>query len=852
MNIDEIFDVFIAFHGGAETGTLKKAEDIYRFLVNNGCKAFIQTITNINGSYKDTHRVAQNSKLFLFVVNSSLKRNNYLIETKDDNGQTSRIWQEIDAFRESASNLLYSDISPRLYLCDDIPEKEYDNYTKIDSMFNGKYCFNQNKYSEILNWVRLSLTEINSKAKKNVNQKAMQSITNWNSELAETWHNVKPPLRPSRSEIEIYRKYIREISQNSDYPDCNALILGTTNEFRILFHEEGFHVTIVDISEDYHNKISQRENIINLSNERVINSNWLNILENSDLKENTFDVVIGDLSIGNIKPKDFEKFIDQIQRLLKKDGLFLGKTIFSKNETIYKQNVIDELFLNYFNNPELQNTVNIYEYSIYQLAIFATDSKNKIIFSNMYNKALRMQEKHNFDKSILEPYIGEATSFRDKMKMDFYIYPIKDFLSEILKYFYIDDIEYGNDYYSSNFPLLILKKGKESTELNYIKFYHQLTSFLNDNEDLIEKWSASLTSQYFLANIISLLNHENFECDINKIQKQINDHIRRGMNIALNDELNCKLDCYFDMNIINEVLIKKPELRDNDRLIFLIEKGNLSLEEKKEINAIVNEPLKNNYIYGMLCYLTWFNSNQKNEANNMVVDLLFSSLGSKQIWEPKESLWVSARICLSLFPMYDLLSKDNKDKLYKVFTYILYSYDNKTHRWNNYVLGSSDDTFALCLNALICFKDIAKRKNEKLDLKQVFDDIIDTYLIDSNLFNTISTYYIGYSLVSKSKYQIECGKKINNSLAVISSLIRLTVSYLNYENLEIYKKQNLIRGKNFLLNIVLSFWNRFNSEIIDVESLSKNYEYSLVPQILHSIIYAVSSDNISTREDNDD
>jgi len=856
MDIDETFDIFIAFHGGRDTGTLKKAEEIYDFLIQNGYKSFIQTKTNLNGAYKDTHRIAQNSKLFLFVVNSSIKRNDYLMDTKNEKGETLRIWQEINAFRESRSNSLYSDISSRLYLCDDILEKEYDNYTKIDSMFNGKYCFNNNKFFEILDWVKLSLDEINSKLVNIIKPKPIPGITNWNSELAETWHNVKPPLRPSKSEIKVYRKYLREISQNSEYLDCNALILGTTNEFRILFAEEGFNVTIVDISKDYHNEISQMENVINLDNENVIHSNWLNILENSNIKENSFDVVIGDLSIGNIKPTDFEKFINQIQRLLKEDGLFLGKTIFSKNETTYKQNEIDELFFNYFKDKELQNSVNIYEYSIYQLAIFATNRKNKIIFPNMYNKALQMQNKHNFEYSILEPYLGETTSFRDRMKMDFYVYPIKEFLSKTLKYFYIDDIEYGDDYYSSNFPLLILKKGIEYTELNYRKFYHQLTSFLNDNEYLIEKWSASLTSQYFLANIISLLNYdyENFECDIGKIQKQINEHIRKGMNIALNNELNCKLDCYFDMNMINEVLIKKPELKNNKRLKSLISKHNLSLEEKKEINSILDEPLKNNYIYGMLCYLTWFNSNKKNEANDMVVELLFSSLGSKQIWEPKKSLWVSARICLSLFPMYELLSKENQDKLYKVFTSILYSYNDKTHKWDNYDLGNSDDTFALCLNALLCFKDIANKESEKpkLELKNLFDDIIETYLIGSNLFNTISTHYIGLSLILDSKKNIESCRKINNSLSFITSLIRLSVSYLEYEKIDKVKKQNLIKSKSYLLNIILSFWNKFKSEIIDIENYSKKYEYSLVPQILYSIVDAVSSDNILPKEDNND
>lgn len=93
MNIDETYEIFIAFHGGENIGSLRKAEEIYDFLIQKGYKAFIQTKTNSNGAYKDTHRIAQNSKLFLFVVNSSLKRNGYLMDTKNVNGERLRIWQ---------------------------------------------------------------------------------------------------------------------------------------------------------------------------------------------------------------------------------------------------------------------------------------------------------------------------------------------------------------------------------------------------------------------------------------------------------------------------------------------------------------------------------------------------------------------------------------------------------------------------------------------------------------------------------------------------------------------------------------------------------------------------------------
>lgn len=117
--------------------------------------------------------------------------------------------------------------------------------------------------------------------------------------MASTWHKIVPPSRPSKSEIEIYRKYLKLARDNSKHAICKALILGSTIEFRELTCSEGFHTTIVDISEEYYNEIS-KELFSPLKNEKVVFCNWLNMDEN--LESESYDVVLGDLSIGNIEP----------------------------------------------------------------------------------------------------------------------------------------------------------------------------------------------------------------------------------------------------------------------------------------------------------------------------------------------------------------------------------------------------------------------------------------------------------------------------------------------------------------------------------------------------------------------
>lgn len=850
MNIDQYFDIFIAFHGDRKKGTLGKAEEIYYFLRSKGYNAFVQTITNEDGAYKDTHRIIQHSKLFLFVVNSNVNRNGVFIERNDTNGYMKRIWQEIDAFRESESNFKYPDISSRLYLCSDINESDYSEYTKLDTIFNGKYCLHDENFNDLNSWVSKTLGKIT--LTKNTNKNTVPA-SNWNSELALTWHNVLPPLRPSPSEVEIYREYLKFISSNSNFPDCNALILGTTNEFRKLFHEERFNVTIVDISEDYHNEISNEIKSKKYSNERVVYCNWLDILNNKDISEKSYDIIIGDLAIGNINPEKLNIFLEQISNLLKDGGFFLGKTIFSTNHKNYTQSEINNLFDEYLHDEELQQKVNLYEYSIYPLALFATDRNNKVNFTKMYSKAKQLSSQANVKEHLLDLYIGETTSFKDKMKMDFYVYPIKEFLNAALDYFYIYDVKYAEDYYSSDFPLFVLRKGKNLTAITYDKFYYQVSNFLsvNKNKDFFKDWTNSLTSQYFLANITTLLVANGYDNFSKNIQSEITEHIRNGMIIALNSKLNCQLDCYFDMNIVSEILIKVPELNQNEEFKKILQKQKLSLEDKKVINNILDETIENNYIYGMLCYLTWFNSNEKNHANNLVEELLFSYVELGQIWEPKESLWVSARICVSVFPMFYSLSKNNQDKLYNVFVHILYSYDYSKHLWMNYDLNNSDDNFALCLNALLCFNKIVREDKYKKELARLFKDIIDTYVLNLNIYDTSIKYYVGEDAINCAKSKFEYCNKINNSLSFISSIVKLIVTFIENNKLDNETQQYLVLAKHFLINIMLSFWEKFKDNIIQIDNISKKREYSLVSQIIYSLIDAVNFDDNAKEAAND-
>lgn len=855
MANEKIYDLFIAYHGDKSSSSYLTAERIYMQLVSMGyTNIYLDPQSNKHGAFGDTPRIVQHSKLFLFVVNSHVPRINGFLRKKNKKGKMSRIWQEICAFRESDSYLKNSDISAKLFVCEDISEKQYDDYAKLDSLFNGKVCFHEKDFSDVVDWLKHSINSnsqsINSFNSKNTVKKINQKTLKWNAELADTWKDILPPSKPATSEIKIYKEILKKIKENAQYPEHKALILGTTNEFREMLLNEGFSITIVDVSEEYHKRITKNYPT-NKKKETVVFCDWLDISKNDKIVANSYDVVIGDLAIGNVAPEKLNDFINQIDYVLKPMGFFLGKTVFEFNSIRYTQADITSIFKNFFENKIDQQK--LYEKTMYPLALFSTDKNHKINFPAIYsNVELIKEEFANVDASAFDIYIGENTSFRDKMKLDFFVYPIKNFLYSCSDKFYISDIKYGNELYSKDFPLIVLKKNHitQNDKVHFDirgKLYHEIAKFLQDkdSDSMVEHWTQSLTSQYFLANITTLLDAKNYREFTLKIKRKISSFIQKNTHVAINDNLNCYIDFYFDSKMLLETIEKYPDFNLDSTMENKLNKiDELSFEEKRNINNHFDTPLKTNYIWGLLCYLTYFNSNKyPNDTNIMVVDTLFSLIKQGDIWLPDEALWVSARICISVFPIYSNLSEQNKLKFNEVVSHIIYSYENAPHCWNNCKYSSKEDTFALCLTVLLEYIKIVEDEEIKFSIKSIFDDILKFYILDNNIYDTYQRFYVGKQKISNAKNSIKDCREINDNLSVLSALIKLMVYFQKSKNWEKISINEIQNAESLLLDLIYRFWKKFKTEIYFIEENAQKHEYSLVPQIIYSLIASIYKDN---------
>ena len=199
-------------------------------------------------------------------------------------------------------------------------------------------------------------------------------MSGWNKNLASIWTNNVAPSRPSNAEMCVYTKYLREL-QSQCGQRIKMLVLGSTPEFRDWGFEQAIDISVVDKSIEYHKCISREIRHKNIK-ESVYVQNWEEMTFDKQ-----FDLIIGDLAIGNVDPDLFHVFLQNVNKSLSKNGFFLGKSlIWDENELIKSPTeIIDDY--------RLQNYIHPYTFINHRLGLYCLDrNTNTLDFSIMFNE----------------------------------------------------------------------------------------------------------------------------------------------------------------------------------------------------------------------------------------------------------------------------------------------------------------------------------------------------------------------------------------------------------------------------------------------------------------------------------
>lgn len=211
------------------------------------------------------------------------------------------------------------------------------------------------------------------------------------SELSKLWLNILPPFRPNSKDLMEINGLITKHLQRKN--NQNALVLGATPEFRDLLFKLNFKVVVVD---QHPAMIQAMDSIRAYNNEEdIYGDDWFNFLPKNI---NRFDIILSDLTQGNIEYERQKLFYENIGNALKKNGLFIDRVL-----TYHNRNVLynyNEEFKRFSESPSI-NLLSLNE----MLFKCFTASELPFRFGKIDMRQLYEFVKNEYDNPVLNKYI---------------------------------------------------------------------------------------------------------------------------------------------------------------------------------------------------------------------------------------------------------------------------------------------------------------------------------------------------------------------------------------------------------------------------------------------------------------
>jgi SAM-dependent methyltransferase len=256
------------------------------------------------------------------------------------------------------------------------------------------------------------------------------------SKFINDWAKIRFPARPSEEERPIFDELMKQFSGRS------LLILGATPEFRDLASKNKADITCVDLNEDMLEGMKQLMQFKN-DKEKLIKANWLNM----PFEDESFDAVFAEQSINVIETEKWNKFLDEVKRVLKHKGLFVMKSIvlFDQNEEeILKKAKLGERDIFY-----------LYD-KICNMKHFYKNNQRSHKEIGGYMASLLKQGK--ITEKQYKEFIEKWGCLCDA-DLKLHALPKEEYEALLAKYFKIKEILYGKDVERhSNHPIYVMEK----------------------------------------------------------------------------------------------------------------------------------------------------------------------------------------------------------------------------------------------------------------------------------------------------------------------------------------------------------------------------------------------------------
>lgn len=276
------------------------------------------------------------------------------------------------------------------------------------------------------------------------------SRKHWGLVTSESWQMLSPPFRPSKEEVEIYKKEIQRISKVK-----HVLVLGSTPELRDLAASlELDQYVVADQSEKMLTTMSELLHVANPREEIWIKENWTTL----SLKRGFFDAIIGDLVLRQLLPEEQSAFLSTVKKLLTQEGVFVTRVQYARRKVQLGED--DKLIQDFLDEAKGKyDSLKVCLFISELLNISALSSKKKLSYTNA--------------KNVLETFAKQIGNINDRLLISrilrrFFVsgldmaYQDKKELSQLFQsHFQIIEEQNATDYpVSKYYPIITLKKQK--------------------------------------------------------------------------------------------------------------------------------------------------------------------------------------------------------------------------------------------------------------------------------------------------------------------------------------------------------------------------------------------------------
>lgn len=196
----------------------------------------------------------------------------------------------------------------------------------------------------------------------------INDVNSWRN--FKSWQSVTPPSRPDNWQLSIIENELKKFSKKS-----KIAVLGSTIEFRDLLAKLGYNnVFVFERNLSFYNYISNFSKF--KCEETVVAGNWIDTL--SEYRE-CFDVVLSDLTSGNIPYSVRNDFYRDISNSLVFSGIFIDRILTKSCPFV----PLDTL-INKYEKTEITNqTVNSFNCEVLFCSTLL-ENPQKVVDTNMF------------------------------------------------------------------------------------------------------------------------------------------------------------------------------------------------------------------------------------------------------------------------------------------------------------------------------------------------------------------------------------------------------------------------------------------------------------------------------------